>query len=97
MVRPPLPAEGEQLRTFCSTVFLGDEWLRDGSLAHLRYHRAGAARSAVAMASYVDNPCCGAAPGAGEGTVDDMVARTERGLLLTCLWYIREVYPATLL
>ena len=26
-----------------------------------------------------------------------MVARTERGLLLTCLWYIREVDPATLL
>jgi predicted Zn-dependent protease len=24
-----------------------------------------------------------------------MVARTERGLLLTCLWYIREVDPAT--
>ena len=31
------------------------------------------------------------------GSVDDMVARTERGLLLTCLWYIREVDPATLL
>ena len=31
------------------------------------------------------------------GTVDDMVSRTERGLLLTCLWYIREVDPATLL
>ena len=29
--------------------------------------------------------------------VDEMVARTERGLLLTCLWYIREVDPATLL
>jgi predicted Zn-dependent protease len=26
-----------------------------------------------------------------------MVARTERGLLLTCLWYIRTVDPATLL
>ncbi len=26
-----------------------------------------------------------------------MIARTERGLLLTCLWYIREVDPATLL
>ena len=26
-----------------------------------------------------------------------MVAATERGLLLTCLWYIREVDPATLL
>ena len=26
-----------------------------------------------------------------------MVAGTERGLLLTCLWYIREVDPQTLL
>jgi predicted Zn-dependent protease len=26
-----------------------------------------------------------------------MVAATERGLLLTCLWYIREVDPITLL
>ena len=26
-----------------------------------------------------------------------MVARTERALLLTCLWYIREVDPQTLL
>ncbi len=26
-----------------------------------------------------------------------MVASTERGLLVTCLWYIREVDPATML
>ncbi len=26
-----------------------------------------------------------------------MIAATERGLLLTCLWYIREVDPQTLL
>jgi predicted Zn-dependent protease len=26
-----------------------------------------------------------------------MIANTERGLLLTCLWYIREVDPQTLL
>jgi predicted Zn-dependent protease len=31
------------------------------------------------------------------GSIDDMVTRTERGLLLTCLWYIRTVDPATLL
>jgi predicted Zn-dependent protease len=30
-------------------------------------------------------------------TLDEMVARTERALLLTCLWYIREVDPVTLL
>jgi predicted Zn-dependent protease len=35
-------------------------------------------------------------PGATDA-LDDMIARTERGLLLTCLWYIREVDPVTLL
>jgi predicted Zn-dependent protease len=76
------------------------EWLHDGVLARLRYHRAGAARSGVAMAPYIDNlvlRCDGDGGGGGGGSVDDMVARTERGLLLTCLWYIREVDPATLL
>lgn len=35
----------------------------------------------------------------GHGTADlqQMVAGTRRGLLLTCLWYIREVDPRTLL
>ena len=80
------------------------DWIRDGRLAHLRYHRAGAARSGVEMAPYIDNLVLraeddeGTRPGVtNEGTVDDMVSRTERGLLLTCLWYIREVDPATLL
>jgi predicted Zn-dependent protease len=72
------------------------EWLDGGVLAQLRYHRAGAARSGVEMAPYIDNLVlrCGDLDG---GSLDDMVARTERGLLLTCLWYIREVDPATLL
>ena len=35
-------------------------------------------------------------PGA-TATLDDMIARTSRGLLLTCLWYIRAVDPQSLL
>jgi predicted Zn-dependent protease len=76
------------------------DWILDGILAHLRYHRAGAAHSGVDPAPYIDNLVlragAGGSGGAG-GTVDEMVARTERGLLLTCLWYIREVDPATAL
>ncbi|MGO8823875.1 MAG: metallopeptidase TldD-related protein [Acidimicrobiales bacterium] len=72
------------------------DWLREGVLAHLRHHRAGAAKSGVPAAQYVDNLVLDC-DGATGGSVDDMVARTERGLLLTCLWYIREVDPATLL
>jgi predicted Zn-dependent protease len=70
------------------------DWIRDGHLAHLRYHRAGAARSGVEAAPYVDNLILRSGTGPA-ATLDDMVARTERGLLLTCLWYIREVDPAT--
>jgi predicted Zn-dependent protease len=82
------------------------DWIRDGRLAHLRYHRAGATHSGVDPAPYIDNLILRAGAGgtgwgggtdAGGGTVDEMVARTERGLLLTCLWYIREVDPATAL
>ena len=39
---------------------------------------------------------CSSCP-ARPGSVDDLVAGTERGLLLNCLWYIREVDPTTLL
>ena len=77
------------------------DWIRDGVLTQLRYHRAGRALGCPHGALHRQP---GAAlwlirrrGAAGGGTVDDMVARTERGLLLTCLWYIREVDPATLL
>jgi len=36
------------------------------------------------------------APGASE-SLESMIASTKRGLLLTCLWYIRLVDPQTLL
>ncbi len=43
------------------------DWIRDGRLAHLRYHRAGAARSGVEMAPYIDNLILRAGPGPGPG------------------------------
>jgi predicted Zn-dependent protease len=70
-------------------------WVDEGRLARLRCHRAGAARSGGPVTPAIDNLVL-ELPGA-TGSVDDLVARTERGLLLTCLWYIREVDPATLL
>jgi predicted Zn-dependent protease len=70
-------------------------WVREGRLERLRYHRAGAARSGAVPSPYGDNLVL-EEPGA-TATLDEMVASTERGLLLTCLWYIREVDPVTLL
>ena len=70
-------------------------WVREGRLASLLYHRAGARRAGTVPAAPGDNLVL-SLPGAS-GTVDDLVARTGHGLLVTCLWYIREVDPQTLL
>jgi predicted Zn-dependent protease len=35
--------------------------------------------------------------GGGAASLSEMIASTKRGLLLTCLWYIREVDPERLL
>ena len=35
--------------------------------------------------------------GGGTASLEEMIASTERGLLLTCLWYIRDVDPERLL
>jgi predicted Zn-dependent protease len=70
-------------------------WIDGGRLTRLRYHRAGAARSGQTVTPAIDNLVL-ELPEA-TGSVEDLVAGTERGLLLTCLWYIREVDPATLL
>jgi len=89
-------ASGADVSVFDNGLPLGRTvWLEGGRLAHLRYHRAGAARAGVEVAAPVDNLVL-ELPG-GSGSVEDLVARTERGLLLTSLWYIREVDPATLL
>ena len=70
-------------------------WIEDGRLDRLQYHRAGAQRSGVPFAPPIDNLLLDL-PGATV-SLDELVASCERGLLLTCLWYIREVDPATLL
>jgi predicted Zn-dependent protease len=91
------PASSSEVSVFDNGVPVQrTDWIRDGVLAHLRYHRAGAQRSGAEFAPYVDNLVL-RCDGAAGGSIDEMVGRTERGLLLTCLWYIREVDPATLL
>ena len=60
----------------------------------LAYSRAEAAEFGAAFAPPGDNLLLTGGSAAG---LAEMVAATRRGLLLTCLWYIREVDPATLL
>lgn len=70
-------------------------WIRGGKLERLQYHRAGAARSNREPTPPVDNLVL-EVPGS-DATIESMIASTERALLLTCLWYIREVDMSTLL
>ncbi|MFE0176968.1 metallopeptidase TldD-related protein [Streptomyces sp. NPDC059002] len=70
------------------------DWIRDGELAHLATSRHSAGLTGLPVAPAIDNLVL---EGGGDRSLDEMVAATGRGLLLTCLWYIREVDPATLL
>lgn len=74
------------------------DWVRDGELANLLTTRHSAALTGLDVRPAIDNLVLDAhGPDGGGDSLEDLVARTERGLLLTCLWYIREVDPATLL
>jgi predicted Zn-dependent protease len=74
-------------------------WVADGVLSALHSSRHSAGLAQLPVTPAVDNLVLAAGPGAG-GTglsLAEMIASTKRGLLLTCLWYIREVDPQTLL
>ncbi|MFF3336144.1 metallopeptidase TldD-related protein [Streptomyces sp. NPDC002888] len=70
------------------------EWIREGRLQRLLTSRHSAALTGLPLAPGIDNLIL---DGGEDRSLEEMVASTERGLLLTCLWYIREVDPATLL
>jgi predicted Zn-dependent protease len=72
------------------------DWIRDGSLAALRSSRHSARLAGLPVTPGIDNLAFTTSAGQAP-TLEDMIASTRRGLLLTCLWYIREVDPQTLL
>jgi len=69
------------------------DWIRSGVINALAYPRATAAKFDAEVAVAADNLVMTG----GSAELTDMIAATERGLLLTTLWYIREVDPITLL
>jgi predicted Zn-dependent protease len=71
------------------------DWIHDGHLAALLQTRFSAELTGQPFTPAIDNLLLGE-PGA-TGSVEDVVRGVKRGLLLTCLWYIREVDPQTLL
>jgi predicted Zn-dependent protease len=70
------------------------DWMRDGVLQRLLTTRHSAGLTGLPVAPTGGNLLL---DGGGKRSLEELVADTERGLLLTCLWYIREVDPATLL
>ncbi|MGC0364117.1 putative Zn-dependent protease [Rhodococcus sp. 27YEA15] len=70
------------------------DWIKDGVVNALAYPRHAAREFGRPVAVPGDNLIL---TGGDDTSLDDMIARTERGLLLTTLWYIREVDPTTLL
>jgi predicted Zn-dependent protease len=68
------------------------EWVRDGELRALITPRYWAARVQASQATpYIDN----LAVDGESASLEEMIASTERALLVTCFWYIRTVDPQT--
>ncbi|MCK9874347.1 metallopeptidase TldD-related protein [Frankia sp. Ag45/Mut15] len=70
------------------------DWIRDGALAALVQTRASARLADGPATPLIENLTL---DGGGTASLEEMIASTRRGLLLTSLWYIREVDPELLL
>ena len=71
------------------------DWIRDGHLNALVQTRETAELTGQPLTPQIDNLVV-EVDGAG-ATTDALVGDLQHGLLLTCLWYIREVDPQSLL
>ncbi len=71
------------------------DWFRDGRLTSLIQTRHTADLMGQPTTSAIDNLVLDIEGSSGTGA--DLVGGMDDGLLLTCLWYIREVDPQTLL
>ncbi|MGV9798070.1 metallopeptidase TldD-related protein [Mycobacterium sp. NPDC003449] len=89
-----VPTSSERTSIFDNGMDIGRvDWIRDGVVNALAYPRAVAAEYGTPVAAPADNLLMTG----GTNELADMIAGTERGLLLSTLWYIREVDPTVLL
>jgi predicted Zn-dependent protease len=90
------PASSRTSSAFDNGLALGPtEWISDGSLAALIQTRHSAGLTGLPVTPFVDNLILDSPP--GSPALPDLIACTSRGLLLTSLYYVREVDPQTLL
>jgi len=68
-------------------------WIENGTVANLNYSRFWAQKQGKQPTGFPD----GFAMSGGNTSVEEMIRSTERGLLVTRLWYIRQVDPRTIL
>jgi predicted Zn-dependent protease len=68
-------------------------WIEKGVIKNLFYSRYWAQKKGVRPIPYPD----GFIMSGGNQTLEDMIKGTEKGILVTRLWYIRSVDPQTLL
>ncbi|MFW6718973.1 metallopeptidase TldD-related protein [Streptomyces sp. MAR4 CNY-716] len=91
-------ASGSDWSVFDNGLPVGPtDWVREGTLQHLLTNRFTGDLTGLPVTPEADNLVL---DGGGTKSLDEMVADLGHegpGLLLTCLWYIREVDPATLL
>jgi predicted Zn-dependent protease len=71
------------------------DWIDGGVLRRLPTSRHTVDLTGLPLSPLVDN--LGLEVTDGAGSIEDLVGSSERALLLTCLWYIRQVDPQTLL
>jgi predicted Zn-dependent protease len=107
----PTAKDGLGCAPFLATTHSGDEvsvfdngaslrrvdWVADGVLNALAYPRAAAAEFSEFGAEFTAPADNLILTGNSDTPLEELVSGTERGLLLTCLWYIRMVDPASLL
>ncbi|MFD0204376.1 MULTISPECIES: metallopeptidase TldD-related protein [Saccharothrix] len=71
------------------------EWISDGTLANLVTTRHAARTTGLPFTPRIGNLVLSGP--ATDRTLDELVASTDHGLLVTSLWYLREVDPSRLL
>lgn len=68
-------------------------WVENGTVANLGYGRFWAQKQGKQPTGFAD----GFSMAGGNSSIEEMIRSTERGLLVTRLWYIRPVDPRTIL